>query len=79
MTDSLVYVAWFHGGLQIVDLAGPSQPTAVGHYIPQPGRGEATVMSNDVFVDARGLIYLLDRNRGLDILEYFGQPGARPD
>ena len=36
-------------------------------------------MSNDVFVDVRGLIYLLDRNRGLDILEYFGPPGARPD
>ena len=78
MTDSLVYVAWFHGGLQIVDLADPSQPMAVGHYIPQPGRGQATVMSNDVFVDARGLIYLLDRNRGLDILEYSGPPGMRP-
>ncbi len=27
-------------------------------------------MSNDVFVDARGLIYLMDRLWGLDILEF---------
>jgi hypothetical protein len=27
------------------------------------------VSSNDVFVDDRGLIYLIDRGRGLSILE----------
>jgi hypothetical protein len=35
-------------------------------------------MSNDVFVDGRGYIYLLDRLRGLDILEYVGPSGAPP-
>ena len=78
MTGSLVYVAWFRGGLRIVDIADPSTPQTAGYYIPNPGSGQPTVMSNDVFVDERGLIYLLDRLRGLDILEYTGPAGASP-
>jgi hypothetical protein len=31
--------------------------------------GAQRVCSNDVYVDRRGLIYLIDRNRGLSILE----------
>ncbi len=78
MTGSLAYVAWFRGGLRIVDLADPTTPQTVGHYIPSPGPGQPTVMSNDVFVDDRGYIYLLDRLRGLEILQYTGAPGASP-
>ncbi|MBC8022015.1 MAG: RNA polymerase subunit sigma-70, partial [Burkholderiales bacterium] len=58
------------GGLRIVDIADPAQPTEVGHFIPEPTGGEKSPQSNDVDVDARGLVYLLDRNRGLDILEF---------
>lgn len=78
MTGSLVYLCWFQGGLRIVDIANPDMPVTVGHYIPDTPRGNGTVMSNDVFVDGRGLVYLLDRNRGLDILEYTGPAGASP-
>lgn len=77
MRDSLVYLCWFQGGLQIVDIRDPDVPVPVGHFIPQPGKGQGTVMSNDVFVDDRGLVYLIDRNRGLDIIEYTGPAGAR--
>ncbi len=72
MTGSLVYVAWFRGGLRIVDIADPEKPEEAGYFIPTPGAGQKTVQSNDVFVDDRGLIYLLDRLNGLDILEYTG-------
>jgi hypothetical protein len=78
MAGSLVYVAWFRGGLRIVDIADPTAPQTAGYYIPPPDEGRRTVMSNDVFVDRRGYIYLLDRLRGLDILEYVGPPGAQP-
>ena len=38
-----------------------------------PGAGQKIVQSNDVFVDkARGLVFLIDRLNGLDILEYRG-------
>jgi hypothetical protein len=70
MSDTLVYASWFSGGLRIVDIADPALPKEVGHYIPEPAPGEESPQSNDVDVDGRGLIYLLDRNRGLDILEH---------
>lgn len=67
-TDNLVYAAWFSGGLRVIDISNPYRPTEVGHYIPQPGQGTRFAQSNDVFVDERGLIYLIDRVSGLDIL-----------
>jgi hypothetical protein len=70
MTDTLVYATWFSGGLRVIDIADPAQPKEVGHFIPEPAAGEASPQSNDVDLDARGLLSLLDRNRGLDILEY---------
>ena len=37
--------------------------------MPTPAPGMPRVQSNDVTTDDRGLIYLLDRLRGLTILE----------
>jgi len=51
-------------------VANPSQPREAGFFIPEPIDGHPSPQSNDVDVDARGLIYLLDRNAGLDILEF---------
>lgn len=67
-TDNLVYAAWFSGGLRVIDISNPYKPQEVGHYIPQPEQGARFAQSNDVFVDERGLIYLIDRISGLDIL-----------
>jgi len=72
LSDTLVYVTWFSGGLRIVDVADPLLPREVGHFIPESSGGFGSPQSNDVDVDKRGLIYLLDRNQGLDILEYAG-------
>jgi hypothetical protein len=41
----------------------------VAHFHPDPPDGCERVQSNDVTTDDRGLIYLLDRVRGLHILE----------
>lgn len=67
---TLIFCAWFSGGLRVVDVADPSTPKEVGFYIPKPGEGKACPQSNDVFVDDRNLIYLADRYLGLDILEF---------
>lgn len=69
LDGTLVYATWFAGGLRVLDLADPLMPREVAHYIPPPGADGQPPQSNDVDVDARGLIYLLDRNDGLDILE----------
>lgn len=69
MDSTLVYAAWFSGGLRVVDIADPFLPVERGFFIPEPAQGAPVPMSNDVDVDGRGLIYLLDRINGLDILE----------
>lgn len=69
MRDTRLYIAWFSGGLRVVDIADPMRPTEIAWYIPEPAQGQPSPQSNDVDVDSRGLVYLLDRNVGLDILE----------
>ncbi len=69
LTDTRLYCAWFSGGLRVVDIADPTLPTEIAHYIPEPPSGFEAPQTNDVDVDDRGLVYLLDRNRGLDIVE----------
>ncbi len=67
---TLVYAVWFAGGLRIIDVADPQAPREVGWFIPEPAGGRPAPQSNDVTLDDRGLIYLVDRNVGFDILEH---------
>jgi hypothetical protein len=68
LDSTLIYATWFAGGLRVLDVADPRHPVEVAWYMP-PERTGAPPQSNDVDVDENGLIYLLDRNNGLDILE----------
>jgi hypothetical protein len=70
MEGTLVYCAWFAGGLRIVDIADPAAPQEVGHFIPEPAAGKVAPQTNDVDVDERGLVYIGDRYTGFDILEF---------
>ena len=69
LDGTLVYAAWFSGGLRIVDAADPLQPREAGFFIPEPMGGDVP-QSNDVAVDDAGIVYLIDRHRGLHILEF---------
>jgi hypothetical protein len=68
--DTLVYCAWFSGGLRIVDIADPFAPREVGVFMPEPAEGAKAPQTNDVDTDARGLVYIVDRVKGFDILEF---------
>lgn len=70
MDDTLVYCAWFAGGLRIVDIADPSAPKEVGFFIPEPPQGRPGPQTNDVALDHRGLIYIVDRGPSFDIVEF---------
>jgi hypothetical protein len=72
MAGTVVYAVWFGGGLRIIDVADPLSPREIGHFIPQPAAGRPAPQSNDVALDERGLIYMVDRHVGFDILEYDG-------
>jgi hypothetical protein len=66
---TLLYCAWFSGGLRVVDIGDPALPQEVAWFIPEPCGGRPSPQTNDVEVDTRGLIYLVDRHCGFDILE----------
>jgi hypothetical protein len=62
-------IAWFARGLKVVDIANPHAPKEVASFMPAVPEGADRVQSNDVCFDEQGLIYLIDRTRGLHILE----------
>ncbi len=61
--------AWFGNGLRFIDISNPHALREVASYMPDLPPGSKRVASNDVFVDERGLVYLIDRWRGLSIVE----------
>lgn len=71
--DDLIYAAWTNAGLRIVSIRNPYRPEEVGYFVPNIPHGQEAIATNDVYVDDRDLIYMIDRyDRGLDIVEYNG-------
>jgi hypothetical protein len=66
---TVIPFAWFAQGLRLVDIADPFAPREVGSFLPDTPAGADRASSNDVTIDDRGLIYLVDRIRGVDIIE----------
>jgi hypothetical protein len=69
VTGPEIPCAWFAQGLRVIDISNPHALREVAHFMPDVPSGSDRVQSNDVTVDERGLIYLLDRVRGLTIVE----------
>ena len=69
VSGTIIPFAWFAQGMRLVDIADPFRPKEVGHYIPATPRGGTRPSSNDVTIDSRGIVYLVDRINGVDILE----------
>lgn len=69
VAGTVVPFAWFAQGLRLVDIADPYAPREVGYYTPDAPSGGARPSSNDVTIDERGLVYLVDRVHGVDIIE----------
>jgi hypothetical protein len=61
--------AWFAQGLRFIDISNPHTPREVASYVYDPPPGEKRPSANDVFVDKRGLVYVIDRVRGVHIVE----------
>jgi hypothetical protein len=64
-----LFCTWFSGGLRMIDVSDPTAPQETGWYIPEPAAGLKGPATNDVFVDKRELIYIIDRDKGFDIIE----------
>lgn len=68
-SGTIIPFAWFAQGLRLFDIADPFAPREVGYYVPDAPPGADRASSNDVTMDDRGLIYLIDRIRGVDVIE----------
>jgi hypothetical protein len=83
----LVFVAFFNAGVRALDVRDPYNPKEVAHFIPPiteatdkrcikvdgQDRCKVAIQTNNVEVDDRGYIYIVDRaNTGLHILELTG-------
>ena len=66
---TVIPFAWFAQGLRLVDFADPFAPKEVGYFVPDAAPGADRASSNDVTIDERGLIYLVDRVNGVDVIE----------
>ncbi len=71
-SDQIIIGTFFNGGLRAFDISDPYSPREVAHFVPEAPRGSpaASIQLNDVFVDERGIVYVVDRFAGgLYILE----------
>jgi hypothetical protein len=71
----LVFVSYFNGGVRAWDIREPYNPIQVAFYVTQADSltDPAGYMLNNVEVDNRGYIYVVDRNgAGMDVLQLFG-------
>jgi hypothetical protein len=75
MYGKLTAIAYFNGGVRIWDIREPQAPYEVAYYVPlaNDNTDPDGYMTNNVEVDNRGYIYIVDRNgAGLDILQLEG-------
>ncbi|MDH3239987.1 MAG: hypothetical protein OEO83_04905 [Alphaproteobacteria bacterium] len=77
---SVVYYTWFNAGLRIFDIDDPRRPRECAWFVPPAPQTRVgpkpekslTTQTEDVAVDARGNIYISDKQWGLFILRYDG-------
>jgi hypothetical protein len=67
----IMFIAHFNAGVRAIDIRDPYHPEEIAYYVPASG-GRA-VHTNNVEVDDRGYIYIVDRaGAGMHILELTG-------
>jgi hypothetical protein len=67
----LTFTSYFNAGVRTWDIRNPQGPVEVGFYVPAAPNN--TYMTNNVEVDNRGYVYIVDRiGNGLDILQLTG-------
>jgi hypothetical protein len=80
----VLFFAWFNAGVRAVDIRDPLRPREIGYYIPATTdktdkrcvktdageRCKVAIQTNNVEVDDRGYIYIVDRaNTGMHVLQ----------
>lgn len=67
----ILFIAHFNAGVRALDIRDPYKPREIAYFVPDSGG--RTVTTNNVEVDDRGYIYIVDRHGlGLHILRFTG-------
>lgn len=81
-SDTMLFNAYFNAGLRAFDISDPYVPKEAGFFLPDdpkfrngPKPATLTTSSEDALIDARGNIYLSDKNHGIFIVKY--APGVK--
>jgi hypothetical protein len=58
--------------MRVMDINDPANPKERGYFIPKPGDGvkKGAPLTNDIYIDDRGLLFVTDKERGLDVIEF---------
>ena len=65
----MIPFALFAKCIRMLDISNPHAPKEVAYFEPDPQPGCDRICANDITTDDRGLIYVIDRLRGLHIVE----------
>jgi hypothetical protein len=67
----ILFIAHFNAGVRALDIRDPYKPREIAYFVPESGG--RTVTTNNVEVDDRGYIYIVDRHGlGMHILQLTG-------
>jgi hypothetical protein len=80
--ESLVFLTYFNAGLRVVDIGDERLPREVAWFVPPDPverrgplpKSRLVCQSEDVLVDARGNIYVSDKNHGVYVLRMNPRP-----
>jgi len=81
--ENVVFLTYFNAGLRAFDISDEHAPKEIGYFIapdpaerrgPLPKTGLVT-QSEDVIADARGNIFVSDKNHGIYVLRFLGEHG----
>ena len=69
--ERFIYTTNYNAGVRVVDIADPAAPKEVAYYVPQAPPTQKAIQTNQIYVDARGIIYLTDiEGAGLHVVEW---------
>lgn len=73
--ENLLFLTYFNAGLRVYDISDERAPREVGSFVPPDPRTRVgplpttlVTQTEDVLVDARGNIYITDKNHGIYVL-----------
>ncbi len=69
-SDVVIFVTYFNAGLRVFDVADPTEPFEIAHWIPECPAGQSAIQVNDVWVGEDLVVFVTDRvNGGVFALE----------